>query len=975
MVSENQPTETDLSRREFTKAAGGAAMLAAASDPAAADGLRDHEHVSPANLDTVSPIDQRFTPDDWYVVGPFQYQRRDTEVGWLFPHGGEPAYASGDRRPGRESFQSAFAGGASVEWHRRTADGDSVPLDLTDELDPTGGELTPLFGGGGLFDDVQDWYGVGGVIYGKAYAFTAFEVDRARRAVLDTDAEAVWLNGHRYEESPAGVLLQPGTNYLLARQYLIFGRWGGLSVSFRPPEAPVEVNDLARFRGTPQNAILPDLVEGEQTDRPASIRVTNTTAQEVSDATLRLATPDSDVLVTREVEVDPPLAPFETRRVNTRVVTEGALGAGQADAATQTVRTESVPELGMASTVVGEALADPDAAERAQAEGASAATIDVQQRELAAEATVEAGGAAHSRAIPLRVRDADETRRQTTFVSRHDDSVQAFSYREPTDLGSGRGPYDLVVSLHGANVPSINQAGAYVPRKGAFVLAPGARGPVNYDHEDLGRLDDLEALDVMTERFDVAESRVFLTGHSMGGHGTWHVGLTNPDRFAGIAPSASWTDHETYITTTFGRDKLHSHPGLKAVKETALQKNLALPKARNAADGSLPAFVLHGGADTSVPVTLPRTYIRALANLGLDVDGQVGDRHPNPDPDAVDVAYLEVPGAGHWWDKGITRGNDGVNHPDLFRFLTANERDPYPEQVTFFTTNLRVEHRKRWVAVRRQHEVHAPTVVDAEVTGDGVELETENVAVLALDPRVFDRTAAGSRRVVVGDDSARVPRADTVYLDLTDGVEVLPGRPSGDGRKTPDQYGPMKEVHHGPYRLVYGTRGSDRETAVTRNLANVRSQRLVSRARAPAPVMPDTAVDRETMRDYNLVLFGQPASNAVLADLHDEFPIAVGDGSVAVGEHTYDGDLAVEFVYPNPRATDRLVQVASGTSLAGVRLTRARDWTPTQTATADYAVYDDTVRYQRWNACRAAGFFDGDWALADHLGFHRETRG
>jgi poly(3-hydroxybutyrate) depolymerase len=965
-----------LSRRDFTKAAGGAAMLAAASDPAAADAERGTERVTPRSLDALPPVGEAFTPSDWYVVGPFQYQRRDTEVGWLFPTGGEDTYASGERTPGTESLQSAFAGGASVEWHRRSASGSSVPFRLGDEIDPTGGDLTPLLGGGGLFDDFQDWHGIGSVLYGKAYAFTTFEVDQPRRAVLETDAEALWLNGHRVEESATGVALQQGTNYLLARQYLIFGRYGGLSVSFRPPEAPVEVNDLAAFRGTPQNAVLPDLVVGERTDLPASVRVTNTTGEEIDSATLRVETPDSGVLVTQEVEVDPPLAPFETRRVNTRIETAGVLGARQAsEASVATQETTEVPEVAMASTALGEGLADAEAAERVQAEGASAATFSTSQQAITAEATVSVGGATHSRDLPLRVRDEDETRRQTTFVSRHDESVQAFSYREPTDLGAGRGPYDLVVSLHGANVPSINQAGAYVPRKGTFVLAPGARGPVNYDHEDLGRLDDLEAMDVLAERFDIDEDRVFLTGHSMGGHGTWHVGLTHSGRFAGIAPSAAWTDHETYIGVPFGRDKLQAYPGLKAVKETALQKNLALPKARNAADGTLPAFVLHGGADTSVPTTLPRTYVRGLANLGLDVDGQVGDRHSNADPDAIDVAYLEVPDAGHWWDKGIGKGNDGVNHPDLFGFLTNTARNPYPDHLTFYTTNLAVEHEKQWVAVLRQHDVHAPTEVRAEATADGVELDVENVAVLALDGRAFANTTAGSRHVVVGDDAARVPAAETVYLDLTDGVEVLAGRPRDDGRKTPDQYGPMKAVHHSPYRLVYGTQGSDRETAVNRNLANVRSQRLVSRARAPAPVVPDTAIDRATMADYNLVLFGRPASNAVLADLQGDLPITVGDGSVAVGDHRYHGDLAVEYVHPNPRASDNLVQVSSGTSLAGVRLSRARDWTPTQTATADYAVYDDTVHYRKWGACRAAGFFDGDWELADDRGVLRETRG
>jgi len=81
----------------------------------------------------------------------------------------------------------------------------------------------------------------------------------------------------------------------------------------------------------------------------------------------------------------------------------------------------------------------------------------------------------------------------------------------------------------------------------------------------------------------------------------------------------------------------------------------------------------------------------------------------------------------------------------------------------------------------------------------------------------------------------------------------------------------------------------------------------------------------------------------------------------------------VEYVYPNPRASDRLVQVETGTSPAGLELTRVRDWTPTQTATADYQVFDESIRYQAWNANLAAGFFDKRWQLDDDLGVIRDV--
>ena len=46
----------------------------------------------------------------------------------------------------------------------------------------------------------------------------------------------------------------------------------------------------------------------------------------------------------------------------------------------------------------------------------------------------------------------------------------------------------------------------------------------------------LALLDEVQERYPVDRTRVYLTGLSMGGYGTWDLGLSYPERFAAIAP-------------------------------------------------------------------------------------------------------------------------------------------------------------------------------------------------------------------------------------------------------------------------------------------------------------------------------------------------------------------------------------------------------------------------------------------------------
>ena len=46
----------------------------------------------------------------------------------------------------------------------------------------------------------------------------------------------------------------------------------------------------------------------------------------------------------------------------------------------------------------------------------------------------------------------------------------------------------------------------------------------------------LRAMDDVQRAYNVDKDRVYLTGLSMGGGGTWHLGLRYPDRFAAIVP-------------------------------------------------------------------------------------------------------------------------------------------------------------------------------------------------------------------------------------------------------------------------------------------------------------------------------------------------------------------------------------------------------------------------------------------------------
>ncbi len=156
--------------------------------------------------------------------------------------------------------------------------------------------------------------------------------------------------------------------------------------------------------------------------------------------------------------------------------------------------------------------------------------------------------------IPLRVVQKGDNRRET-FVSDVDGSVQYYGINPAQGLAKGE-PAALFLSLHGASVEAINQSGSYASKPWGHVVAPTNRRPYGFNWEEWGRLDALEALDTVTARYNIDPSRIYLTGHSMGGHGVWHIGSLFPDRFAAIGPSAGWISFWTY---RFQRDRSRRH--------------------------------------------------------------------------------------------------------------------------------------------------------------------------------------------------------------------------------------------------------------------------------------------------------------------------------------------------------------------------------------------------------------------------------
>src|SRR5258705_9822109 len=112
------------------------------------------------------------------------------------------------------------------------------------------------------------------------------------------------------------------------------------------------------------------------------------------------------------------------------------------------------------------------------------------------------------------------------------------------------------------------------------------------------------ALQQTMREFHIDPNRVYLTGLSMGGHGTWYVAYRHPELFAAIAPLCGWVGEWDRF-----RGSVPVVPAESGATLPALARRL----------GKLPIWIFHGEVDAAVPVASSREPAAALKAAGANV--------------------------------------------------------------------------------------------------------------------------------------------------------------------------------------------------------------------------------------------------------------------------------------------------------------------------------------------------------------------
>jgi len=336
--------------------------------------------------------------------------------------------------------------------------------------------------------------------------------------------------------------------------------------------------------------------------------------------------------------------------------------------------------------------------------------------------------------------------------------------------------------------------------------------------------------------------------------------------------------------------------------------------------------------------------------------------------------YKEIPGKGHWYDLDDPDTTVCVDDPELMEFLKAKERNPFPGQVVFKTSNLGQNHKSYWVEIIRQEKPFFESRIEAKVSGPRIEVSTRNVGEFALYLSQDLLPYRNVRLVVDGEEiDYQLRESEKVHFRKGDKGFRLGESKHRRLAKSPELYGPIKQAYFSPFVLVYGTIGDSLATETTLHQARLEATRWWRRANGLAEILPDSEVTSETMEKYNLILFGGPEENSVTAKLNRKLPIRIEDHEIVLGKKKIDGKgTAAKFIYPNPLNPERFICVHEGVGLDGLKLSTFFTALYSGAGLPDFMIFDEKVRLKGWGGVICAGFFDADWQIDQRLYYLQE---
>jgi hypothetical protein len=527
------------------------------------------------------------------------------------------------------------------------------------------------------------------------------------------------------------------------------------------------------------------------------------------------------------------------------------------------------------------------------------------------------------------------------YRSRVDGSSQPYIAYVPPSYNRSH-PVRMDVYLHGTNRgmvevqfmshTEITYGGVHVAPTDFIQIE--VLGRTNNAYRWAGELDVLESIEAAKRSYAIDDNRVTLRGFSMGGSGTWHVGLQHPDFWAAIEPGAGFND-----TIRYGR-----MPNLPPHE----LKTLHIYDSR---DYALNIFQLPTAAYTGEDDAQKQNLDNVREELGKS-GFTFQPEGLNFTTNDLPMTILVGPKTGHRWEP------ESKKRADVFVNAAADKGRTEPDHIRFVTYTTRYN-RCFWVTVDGLDQHYVRAEVDARRSkADGtIQVKTTNVSALALKN-------SGAKKISIDGQNFNADGQGELQFQKRAGTWKEGADKSL--RKRHGLQGPIDDAFMDSFLCVRpsGQSAYDLAGRFAQETLDAFVEDFAKFFRGQVRVKDDTAVTAADIAAHHLIVFGDPQSNQILARTLDKLPVRWDAKQLSLGSKAYDAERhTIAMVYPNPLDPRRYIVVNSGHSF------RRNEMAATNATLfprmGDYAVLRlrQPIESQVESEIVTAGFFDEEWKL------------
>jgi hypothetical protein len=569
------------------------------------------------------------------------------------------------------------------------------------------------------------------------------------------------------------------------------------------------------------------------------------------------------------------------------------------------------------------------------------------------------------------------------YVSKIDGSVQPYGLVIPDEWKPGeKTPRRLDFWCHGrgeklSELDFINQR---LTSKGEFT-PPGAivlhlYGRYCCANKFAGEIDLFEALENARTHYNIDMNRLVVRGFSMGGASTWQFGTHHAGMWAAVQPGAGFAETEEFFHV-FAPGK-EAPPWFEQKLWRLTDSTIYVANLANTATVAYSGEIDGQKQAADIMIRFARKEAdgqpKTEAPTGQQVEGStvaLGDGSPS-------AALARVAGTAtdlvmyHVTAPKTPHKILAEEKPEIEKLVGAAVEKGRDEQarkghLTTYTliypstgnglTSVITGMEKEWERADLDWDRRDPKAV---------RITTRNVTSFTWIPTSAGTVAVDGQPVAIDG----LPSNAFFFLFTKTGGQWKGGFVSEANietglRKKPGVCGPIDHAFMSSFVFVKPTGKplNDKVGAWTKSELDHAISFWRKVYRGDASMRDDRALTQADIANSNLVLWGDPSSNAVLARILPKLPLKWTAGGIEFNGKKYSaGNHAPILIFPNPLNPNRYVVLNSGVTFREFALLNNSD----QTAKLpDYAIVNlDTPPDAKWpGLIEDAGFFGEHWEL------------